>query len=63
MSTATDPSILSSKRAVYVGGLDKNVTPTLLRAAMLPFGNIQSLDMVRHVLSSMSCVCYLRVLL
>jgi hypothetical protein len=45
--TSTDPTILSSKRAVYVGGLAEGVTPQLLRAAMIPFGNIKSLDIVR----------------
>ena len=42
--TASDPSILASRRAVYVGGLADEVTPQLLRAAMIPFGNIKSLD-------------------
>lgn len=45
-TAASDPTILSSKRAVYVGGLDKEVTPQLLRAALIPFGNIKSLDIV-----------------
>eukprot|EP00980_Cylindrotheca_fusiformis_P009682 scaffold2141_cov120-Cylindrotheca_fusiformis.AAC.17 len=44
MTSTADPSILSSKRAVYVGGLADEVTPQLLRAAMIPFGNIKSLD-------------------
>ena len=43
---ASDPTILASKRAVYVGGLAESVTPQLLRAAMIPFGPIKSLDMV-----------------
>ena len=43
-ATASDPSILASRRAVYVGGLADEVTPQLLRAAMIPFGNIKSLD-------------------
>jgi hypothetical protein len=47
--TSSDPTILSSKRAVYVGGLAEGVTPQLLRAAMIPFGNIKSLDIVRTV--------------
>lgn len=42
---ASDPTILASKRAVYVGGLADDVTPQLLRAAMIPFGPIKSLDM------------------
>lgn len=45
-STPTvDPTILASKRAVHVGGLGDDVTPQLLRAAMIPFGPIKSLDM------------------
>jgi peptidyl-prolyl isomerase E (cyclophilin E) len=44
MTSTADPSILSSKRAVFVGGLAQEVTPPLLRAAMIPFGNIKSLD-------------------
>ena len=43
-AAASDPSILASRRAVYVGGLADEVTPQLLRAAMIPFGNIKSLD-------------------
>ena len=50
-AAASDPTILSSKRAVYVGGLADEVTPQLLRAAMIPFGDIKSLDIV-----SLSCV-------
>ena len=48
-SAASDPAILSSKRAVYVGGLADEVTPTILRAAMIPFGDIKSLDIVRFI--------------
>jgi RNA recognition motif-containing protein len=46
MASAADPTILASKRAVYVGGLAPSVTSQLLRAAMIPFGNIKSLDIV-----------------
>jgi peptidyl-prolyl isomerase E (cyclophilin E) len=49
MSTSTssrsDPTILASKRALYVGGLADDVTPTMLRAAFIPFGNIKIIDM------------------
>ncbi|KAL3944082.1 MAG: hypothetical protein SGBAC_001868, partial [Bacillariaceae sp.] len=38
------PSILASKRAIYIGGLAEGVNPQILRAAMIPFGNIKSLD-------------------
>ena len=48
-STGTDPTILSSKRAVYVGGLAPGVNRQLLRAAMIPFGNVKSLDIVRTI--------------
>ena len=44
-----DPSILSSKRVVYVGGLHPNANPQMLRAAFIPFGPIQSVEMVRSV--------------
>lgn len=43
-SITADPSILASKRAIYVGGLAEGVNPQILRAAMIPFGNIKSLD-------------------
>ena len=43
---ASDPTILASKRAVYVGGLADEINPQLLRAAMIPFGPIKSLDIV-----------------
>lgn len=37
-------STLQSRRALYVGGLDAAVTETTLRAAFLPFGPIQNVD-------------------
>ena len=37
-------SNLQSRRSLYVGGLEDSVTDTTLRAAMIPFGNIKSLD-------------------
>jgi hypothetical protein len=46
-----DPSVLSSKRVVYVGGLADQVTVDLLRAAMIPFGPIKSVEMVSHFIS------------
>lgn len=36
---------LQSRRALYVGGLDPAVTETTLRAAFLPFGPVQHIDM------------------
>jgi hypothetical protein len=35
---------VASKRVVYVGGLADDVSPQILRSAMIPFGNIKSLD-------------------
>lgn len=44
-ATTSEASILvASKRAVYVGGLAEDVTPQVLRSAMIPFGNIKSVD-------------------
>ena len=36
--------LVASKRVVYVGGLGDDVTQQVLRSAMIPFGNIKSLD-------------------
>mmetsp|Transcript_34524 Transcript_34524/g.37262 ORF Transcript_34524/g.37262 Transcript_34524/m.37262 type:complete len:147 (+) Transcript_34524:146-586(+) len=45
IETATSDRILiASKRAVYVGGIGEEVSPQILRSAMIPFGNIKSLD-------------------
>jgi hypothetical protein len=44
----TDPSIVSSKRVVYIGGLAEGVTVPMMRAALIPFGEIQTIDMVRY---------------
>ena len=41
-----DPILLSTKRVVFVGGLPDGTTIPMIRAAMIPFGNIQSVDMV-----------------
>jgi hypothetical protein len=43
----TDPSIVSSKRVVYMGGLAEGVTVPMVRAALIPFGEIHTIDMVR----------------
>eukprot|EP00536_Pseudo-nitzschia_multiseries_P007264 jgi/Psemu1/304740/fgenesh1_kg.167_\ len=44
-TTATEAGVVvASKRAVYVGGLGEDVTPQILRSAMIPFGTIKSLD-------------------
>lgn len=44
-------SLLQSRRALYVGGLAPDVGETTLRAAMIPFGPIKSIDIVRDELS------------
>lgn len=56
MSTAADPSssittaasagapALQSNRSLYVGGLSEDVTPITLRAALVPFGPLKSID-------------------
>jgi len=45
MTSAPDASLmLASKRVVYVGGLGEGVTQQMLRAAMIPFGPIKSVD-------------------
>ena len=55
LPAASDPTILASKRAIYVGGLADGVTPQLLRAALVPFGPIKSLDMVSSLRSKDLC--------
>ena len=47
--------MLLSKRAVYVGGLADGVTTTVLRAAMIPFGDIKNVDIVSK---EKECVSY-----
>ena len=49
-STMIDPILLSTKRVVFVGGVPAAATIPMIRAAMIPFGNIQSVDMVRTIL-------------
>ena len=43
-ATAATATLVASKRVVYVGGLGEDVSPQILRAAMIPFGTIKSLD-------------------
>jgi peptidyl-prolyl isomerase E (cyclophilin E) len=40
-----DPSVLISKRVVFVGGLADEATTQLVRAAFIPFGDIKVVDM------------------
>ena len=37
-------STLQSHRSLYVGGLEETIKDSMLRAAMIPFGNIKSVD-------------------
>jgi hypothetical protein len=45
-SMIIDPILLSTKRVIFVGGVPAAATIPMIRAAMIPFGNIQSIDMV-----------------
>jgi hypothetical protein len=47
LESTIDPVLLSTKRVVFVGGLPAASTIPMIRAAMIPFGSIQSIDMVR----------------
>lgn len=46
MEAAVQASAVASKRVVFVGGLADGANVSLLRAAMIPFGPIASVDMV-----------------
>ena len=48
-SVVVDPAVLASKRVVFVGALPDEATMTMVRAAMIPFGDIKSVDMVRKL--------------
>ena len=37
---------LASKRVIYIGGLADEATVDLVRAAMIPFGGIKTIDVV-----------------
>lgn len=43
---ADSQNIVQSRRALYVGGLGDDVSQTTLRAAMIPFGPIKSIEIV-----------------
>jgi len=43
-SAAKAATSLQSNRSLYVGGLAEDVTPIALRAALVPFGPIKSID-------------------
>ena len=44
VSAAATATSLQSNRSLYVGGLAEDVTPITLRAALVPFGPIKSID-------------------
>ena len=46
-STDTSALLLASQRVVYIGGLSDGATEALVRASMIPFGEIKSVDVVR----------------
>jgi hypothetical protein len=54
---------ITSKRVVYVGGLADRATAAGLRSAFIPFGTLQSVDVVRRILTTKqqalfrSCAC------
>ena len=43
-TSAAAATSLQSNRSLYVGGLAEDVTPITLRAALVPFGPIKSID-------------------
>ena len=45
MASSSEP-VLHSRRSLYVGGLADEVTESSLRAAMIPFGPMQSIEIV-----------------
>lgn len=45
LSGQIDPTLVSTKRVVYIGGLPAAATLPMLRAALLPFGDLPSLDL------------------
>ena len=48
--TSTDTSsalLLASQRVIFIGGLPDGATESLVRASMIPFGEIKSVDVVR----------------
>ena len=45
LSGLIDPTLVSTKRVVYMGGLPAAATLPMLRAALIPFGDLASLDL------------------
>jgi RNA recognition motif-containing protein len=45
LSGRIDPTLVSTKRVVYLGGLPAAATLPMLRAALIPFGDLASLDL------------------
>ena len=48
MASSAEP-VLQSRRSLYVGGLGDEVNESILRAAMIPFGPLKSVEIVSHV--------------
>lgn len=47
MEVLLDGTALASKRVVYVGGIGEDATTKIIRAAFIPFGPVQAVDIVR----------------
>jgi RNA recognition motif-containing protein len=45
LSGRIDPTLVSTKRVVYLGGIPAAATLPMLRAALIPFGDLASLDL------------------
>ncbi len=48
MGSSAEP-VLQSRRSLYVGGLGDEVNESILRAAMIPFGPLKSVEIVSRV--------------
>jgi RNA recognition motif-containing protein len=59
--TSTEPSssqpVLQSRRSLYVGGVAEEVTEGTLRAAMIPFGPIKSIEIVSDNSTPQDMLC------
>lgn len=50
MASSSEP-VLQSRRSLYVGGLAGEVNENTLRAAMIPFGPLKSIEIVSETIS------------
>lgn len=55
-------SVLQSRRSLYVGGLADDVGENTLRAAMIPFGPVKSIEMVRVFTATCIATLHLYIL-